>query len=289
MTKILVADLLDTLIPQQPDSLNCLYGNRENIDFIHLTDEVCEYWNKLKYLAKIEMVDELRKFLSDGNELVIVSNLGHSSFDDIVNDYIRFIYEHLNTFSDKIKVILKGKDYDLDSHKIIMDSENIYFDCDGLKIGFVYDKVDAFNFIEFRDKDLYTIGNDPINDSDMLLTGYYKGGNIALIDYDLSKPFLSKVDSDEIRHYIFSLVFQKQLLGYDSKTERRLIHDAYRNGTLSSADIYALDDIYTVLNRCDRNIINRYICNIDEIERIVSSFAAYPSFRDYNKRVLMRK
>lgn len=289
MTKILVADLLDTLIPEQPDSLNCLYGNRDNVDFVHLTDDVCEYWNHLKYLAKVEMVNELRKFLSEGNELVIVSNLGHSSFDDIVNDYIRFLYKHLNDFSDKIKVILKGKDYDLDTHKIINEGKNIYFGYDGLKIGFVYDKVDAFDFIDYRDKELYTIGNDPINDSDMILTGYYNGSNIALIDYDLSKPFLEKVNSEEIRHYIFSLVFQKQLLGYDSKTQRRLLHEAYGDGSLSSADIYALDDIYTVLNRCDRDIKSRYMGNIDEIEKIVSFFGAYPSFKDYNKRVLIRK
>ena len=208
MSKILVADLLDTLIPEQPDSLNHLYGDRCNVDFVHLTDEVCEYWNKLKYLAKVDMVNNLRNFLSEGNELVIVSNLGHSGFDDIVNDYIRFLYEHLNEHSDNIKVILMGKDYDLDTHKIIKEGENIYFDCDGLKIGFVYDKKDACDFIEYKEKDMYVIGNDPINDSDMILIGYYNGSNIALIDYDLSKPFLNKVDSDEIRHYIFSLVFQ---------------------------------------------------------------------------------
>ena len=289
MSKILVADLLDTLIPEQTDSLNHLYGDRCNVDFVHLTDEVCEYWNKLKYLAKVDMVNNLRNFLSEGNELVIVSNLGHSGFDDIVNDYIRFLYEHLNEYSDNIKVILMGKDYDLDTHKIIKEGENIYFDCDGLKIGFVYDKRDAYAFIEYKEKDMYVIGNDPINDSDMILTGYYNGSNIALIDYDLSKPFLNKVDSDEIRHYIFSLVFQKQLLGYDSKTERRLLHDAYRKGILSSVDIYALDDIYTILNRCDRDIIKRYIGDIEQIEKIVNSFKAYSSFKEYNERVLMRK
>ena len=289
MTKILVADLLDTLIPEQPDTLNFLYGDRDNVDFIHLTDDVCEYWNKLKYLAKIDMVSELRKYLSEGNELVIVSNLGHSGFDDIVNDYIRFIYEHLNEYSNQIKVILMGKDYDLDNHKIVNEGKNIYFDCDGLKIGFVYDKVEAFDFFDCRDKKLHTIGNDPINDSDMILTGYYKGGDIALIDYDLSKPFLERVNPDDMRHYIFSLVFQKQLLGYDSRLERRAIHEAYRNGSLSSVDIYALDDVYTFLNRCCREIQSKYMGNIDEIEKIVSSFSAYPSFKEYNSRVLMKK
>lgn len=68
MSKILVADLLDTLIPEQPDSLNHLYGDRCNVDFVHLTDEVCEYWNKLKYLAKVDMVNNLRNFLGERNK-----------------------------------------------------------------------------------------------------------------------------------------------------------------------------------------------------------------------------
>lgn len=119
MKKILVADLLGTLVPDDPNLLNLLYGTRKNVDFVSMDAETYDYWSGLTKKAINTMIEELKLFLSDGNELVIVTNLGHSLIEDTVNTYLKVLYSELFQYHNQIQVFFKGKDTDLQDKKVI--------------------------------------------------------------------------------------------------------------------------------------------------------------------------
>lgn len=298
MIKILVADLLDTLLPVQPDCLNVLYGTRENVDFFQKrNDDISRYWNILSNHAMNGLIEELKLFLEQGNELVIVTSLSHYEIDGMF-DYIKKIYLALPQYSTQIKVVFKGQEDHLINNKVIIENGLIYLVVQGVKIGFVYKKEDAFNFIDTSKKKLYTIGNDCLDDSGMMLRSFDANGSVSLIDYYLNNKFPD--DYKILHNYIVDLIKTKIDLGLikfsDYRKEVGRLLEKYNSGKISVEDIYKLYDLYGIVK--GYNIDQRFgnfqnrgqiITNSEYIDSFVSSASVYPSFKEYNRRVLVKK
>lgn len=295
MEKILVADLLGTLVPDDPNLLNLLYGTRKNVNFLDISSETQEYWSSLTKNAINSMIEELKLFLSEGNELVIVTNLGHSLIEDTVDTYLKVLFSELFQYHNQIQVFFKGKDSDLQDKKLLIENGVKYIDIDGLKIGFVYEKANVFDYIKIDGKELYTIGNDCFNDSGMMLRCFDAKGSVALINYHLNEPITE--DEDTVNYYIRTLASEKRGLGLCVfRQELESIRKSYKEGKISVLDMYKLLEVYGIISGYN---VNRKFGNSDErgpeimdpeyIKDFVSSTNAYSSFKDYNRRVLVKQ
>lgn len=295
MKKILVSDLLGTLVPDDPNLLNLLYGTRGNVDFLDIGSETYEYWSGLTKKAINTMIEELKLFLSEGNELVIVTNLGHSCIEDTVDIYLKILYSELFQYHNQIQVFFMGKDSDIQDKKLLVENGVKYIDIDGIKIGFVYKKEDVFDCINIDDKELYTIGNDVLTDSGMMIRCFDLKGSVGFIKYHLNEPVIE--DEDTVNSYIRSLASEKRSLGLCVfREELESIRKNYIEGKISVLDMLKLLEVCGIISGYN---ITRKFGSLDErgaeitdpeyIRSFVSSTRAYPSFEDYNRSVLVKQ
>lgn len=164
-----------------------------------------------------------------------------------------------------------------------------------MKIGFVYEKANVFDYIKIDGKELYTIGNNCLNDSGMMFRCFDLKGSVGVIKYHLNNPITE--DEDTVNYYIRTLASEKRSLGLCAfREELESIRKKYIEGKISVLDMLKLLEVCGIISGYN---ITRKFGNFDErgpeitdpkyINSFVSSTSAYPSFEDYNRSVLVKQ
>ena len=94
MTKILITDLQETLIPYSTKSCELLYGINTN-----------DYYQQIIYERLKEQLDP---FFKMGNKMVIVTSPSHMSLDELIDNDIKTIYATFKEYEDSIEVYLNS-------------------------------------------------------------------------------------------------------------------------------------------------------------------------------------
>lgn len=220
MPKILVADLFGTLIPDDIEYTNYLYGN---IDKWKTNNKIYEILNDKSYseylIEKLclQCANDLKKFLNDGNELIIVSDLAAHEINlpFLYEKFIKKLTNYCNkTF--KFYIVVKGGAGDFDKKDLqsyitenYMENGINYIIYKGYKFGLLDKKEDVFKGAqcEFNldEYELYSIGND-YKDIPMLVKCIELGGKSSLLEYELySNKKFSETTLDEAINYRLSI------------------------------------------------------------------------------------
>ena len=179
MKKILISDFYGTLVSIYSGTINIIYGTRFGTG---IRNELQAF---LYAFSKVQ--DDLEEFLKEGNELVIVTDAGHESPEFMCKTFFNELYKRFPEYSSQIKIFFKaaGPDnYIINSLKCNKDGNTFFYDAGLYKAIIVADKMDVFDYLDTKDKELYSIG-DTENDLDMLFKNIELGGISALIDYNL--------------------------------------------------------------------------------------------------------
>lgn len=193
MAKILVSDLIGTLIPNNIMEVHNLYGKCREKDWNNIFDDK-EYHNYLMEKFPEQCINDLDKFLNDGNILYIVSDLSchDSNIKFILDRIISRLHRYSNNDFNVFLVKYGGRcDFNLDliSNKITFKytEEGVdYFIYDGYTVGIIPKKEDIFNIISnkynIEENELLSIGNSK-NDIPMLIKCMELGGKSSLLHY----------------------------------------------------------------------------------------------------------
>lgn len=193
MAKILISDLIGTLIPNNIMEVHNLYGKCREKDWSNICDDK-EYHNYLMDKFPKQCINDLDNFLNDENILYIVTDLtchdGNIKF--ILDRIIGSLHKYSNNNFNVFLVKYGGRcDFNLDfiSNKITSKytEEGVdYFIYDGYPIGIIPKKKDIFNIIlnkyNIEENELLSIGNSR-NDIPMLIKCMELGGKSSLLHY----------------------------------------------------------------------------------------------------------
>lgn len=209
MPKILVADLFGTIIPDYIQTTNYLYGK------IDKYNDINQIWNDKSYNAYLmeklclQCANDLKKFLNDGSELIIASDLSSHDlnltfiYEEIIEKILKYCNKNFTLY-----MVTKGgaASFNLEELKSHITEEYIehgidYIVFEGYKIGLIDRKEDIFKVIKgkfnLEEYELYSIGNDD-KDIPMLVKCIELGGKSSLLNYGLySNELLSRTTLDE--------------------------------------------------------------------------------------------
>lgn len=245
MKKILIADLLGTLIPEDFIDMYYLYGDYnikyinswsdDEDKFININNQkqvdTKKYANYLieKSILKLKIL--LEPF---NNNLYIVSEISSHGFLDIfTNDFFSKIYELFHEYSNNI--FFFGGISDINRLNEIKNAEGFsiikkniaYFD-NGMKIQFINKKEQVYDYIEnLYPGKLYAIGNNAQSDLGMLLKCIELGGKSSFIvgelyDFDLNKEIIKYIDNNFIPDFDYldksvRKEMNKKFIAYEEK------------------------------------------------------------------------
>ncbi len=228
MPKILVSDLFGTLIPDSIIGANYLYGD---INAYKDINEICNDKDYHAYLMKklcLQCANDLKKFLNNGNKLIIVSDLSSHElnltfiYEEIIEKILKYCNKNFTLY-----MVTKGGAASFDQEKLkshITEEYNEYgihhIIFDGYKIGLLDQKKDIFKVIKekfnLEEYELYSVGND-YADIPMLVSCMELGGKSSLLNYNLyfNECLLKTTLEDEIHDKIYkeSLILgEKEIL-----------------------------------------------------------------------------
>lgn len=322
MPKILVADLFGTIIPNNILNANYLYGN---IDKYKDINEICYDKNQHEYLIEklcLQCANDLKKFLNDGNELIIASDL--SAHELNLNFIYEEIIEKILKYCDKdftLYMVTKGgaASFNLEELKSYITEEYSehgidYIVFEGYKIGLINRKEDIFKVVEskfnLQECELYSIGND-YKDIPMLVRCIELGGKSSLLNYNLysnellSRTTLDKAICERIQRENHILL-EKELLKdhpgfslldkYKYLMERRLTSEYNRWYEKRKEELYqevrkgniTLEQLIKeklIFGLC-QTAINHCLEKKTFIENNLDKIDMYSTFRDYYNKVL---
>lgn len=194
MKKILVADLLGTLIPANIEKLEHFYGkgiHHHSVDEIFSDDA---YYEKQIDDMFIHLKRDIDNFLNEGNYLYIVSAIdSHDPIEFVYTNLVTRIKSSLKEYNKQVFIFLKGNDDDLKELSLIAEvTKEAGFihtqDNEGFIINFINRKEDVYKFInqhhDLTKNKLYSIG-DSQNDILMLLNYIQLGGESSIIDNNM--------------------------------------------------------------------------------------------------------
>lgn len=307
MQKILVADLLGTLIPYPFDDMHYLYGD-SNIErtcdpskeFVNIDEKKTldcrKYEDYLLEKSILKLKILLEHFFKENNNLYIVSAIhSHGALDFFTNTFFSKIYELLHEYSDNIFFFESIKDMNKLNEIKRADGfskieENVaYFD-NGMKIHIINRKEQVYKYIKnLYPSRLYAIGDDAQADLGMLLKCIELGGKSSFIvknlyDFDLRKEINRYVYNNFLTNYnydMFSSRDREFIRREDVKIKEKIYNDI-AGGNLEIMDIvennlfYEIKEYYNYLSlELDRD--HKRINDISMISKI----QIYPSFSQF--------
>ena len=298
MKKILVADLLGTLIPESFNDMYHLYGDynikyinswNNNAEFININNQkpvdTEKYENYLVEKSILKLKILLEPFFKENNNLYIVSAIDDHGFLDFFADYFfSRIYKLFHEYSNNI--FFFGSIDDMNRLNEIKDAKGFskieknmaYFD-NGMKIQFINGKKQVYDYIEnLYPSKLYAIGDDTQSDLGMLLKCIELGGKSSFIvkklyDFDLSKELN---------------IYANNNLPDDESTEKFIafMEKIYKDmscGDLEIMDIVENNLFYEIKENYNERLFLG-LCREDEIINdiaMISKIQIYPSFLQF--------
>lgn len=317
MKKILVTDLMGTLIPSDYLIANYLYG-----------DGTCDgYYNDLKNNSEIESKNWdkafihtgkfLKEFLQKGNQVHIVTSIeGHTTLKEMYEILIKRIYDFWYQSSYDLRIYLKSDNLENLLEEIrnwsIIRRGTTFLEVltpVGQKILFLNKKEEVFNHFQINGALLYAIG-DTYKDLDMLLKAQSFGGKTDFINQNLSffdlslKEIITKILGKEERQIIIKILLERfpNFYQLDFKQQHELFCQIQK-------EVITPDFIYDRRISLYKNAFNgeidmdrelKEICIYDILDlysllykknisaNLYSSFDIYPTFSSYYERVLKR-
>lgn len=322
MPKILVADLFGTIIPNNILNANYLYGN---IDKYKDINEICYDKNQHEYLMEklcLQCANDLKKFLNDGNELIIASDLSAHElnltfiYEEIIEKILKYCGKNFNLY-----MVTKGgaSGFRLEELKPKITEEYNehgidYIVFEGYKIGLLDKKEDIFKVVQSKfdleEYELYSIGND-YKDIPMLVRCIELGGKSSLLNYNLySNELVLRITLDQAicyrlrrENYIllekkllkdhpnFSLLDRSKYLmermltpEYNRWYEERKeeLYEEVRKGNIT-LDLLIKENL--IFGLC-QTAINHCLQKKTFIENNLDEIDMYSTFRDYYNKVL---
>lgn len=308
MKKILVADLLGTLIPESFNDMYHLYGDynikyinswSDNAEFININNkkpvDTEKYENYLVEKSILKLKILLEPFFKENNNLYIVSAIDdHGFLDFFANYFFSRIYKLFHEYSNNI--FFFGSIDDMNRLNEIKDAKGFskieknmaYFD-NGMKIQFINGKKQVYDYIEnLYPGKLYAIGNNAQSDLGMLLKCIELGGKSSFIveelyDFDLNKEIIKYIDNNFIPDFdrldkSVRKEMNKKFIAYEEK-----IYKDMACGNLEMMDIvennlfYEIKEDYNAHLRWD---LLREDGLINDIA-MISKIQIYPSFLQF--------
>lgn len=317
MKKILVSDLIGTLVPVDSESLNYLYGDGESLDIDNAKDEK----NLDKAFQKLAM--QINPFLASGNELNIVTCIdSHMTPEFLLQAFIQRIYQNLRSNQDGVHFYFQTQEMEyvikrLNKYGSITEENNgvKLKTSDNFEVTFLSDKKEVFDYLKVLGPMLYTTG-DSHSDLGMLTRSLSLGGHADFINYGLYKEapsfediltsILSREDrilverialerypnffllSKEERDSILFQIQSEVITNNHVYTQRLKLYDAAFAGQIDlnheniTNAVYHIIDLYNLINGRSfpkKDIIPSSICY---------HMGMYPTFADYYQRVLKK-
>lgn len=314
MKKILVSDLIGTLIPDSMDSLESKYriGNKilNGEELFHQKEYYDTLKNKMFEKLKLHLLD----FFNGDNCLFVVTSSqqrgashSHDNLDFTINEIITRFYSIFCDYKDKISFFVVcdqdelsrlDKTYNFEFYENYIASFNT-----GLQITFIESKDRIFDYIgkeyDLEKYDIYTIGDDWLIDKDMLLKGMAIGGKSSLIRSD----FYTDESIDDIlwktvrREYEITINPQwdeetslKDYSIFRTFTYQKLkdLYSQVQNGEINIQELMTQNMLYELMKK-ENLIANLHSkCQKIDFERI-KSISIYPTFEAYSQKLLIKK
>lgn len=318
MKKVLVADLMGTLIPDSFNVINYLYGDGT---FLSHSDNP-SYQQELLDETFRHLANYLKDFFSDGNSLNIVTEVKTKmSVGFLMEQFVMRLYESVPGFEEKLNVFFRS-DYimrdirDFEGSSVITDftQDSIQL-VNGASVKVIDRKSDVVDKIDFHSQDLYAVG-DNYHDLEMMMRVYNQGGQIDLVDYNLFlKPislkkliagmvaFLEALEAEKIaslidpnfckKNYsqrwqvIYGILRKRRMNGDMFLRRQDLIAKAYK-GELNLKTVEERNLVYEAIEQYNyySGFFGEYRGNISF--DMIDSIHAYPTFGDYYARVLKK-
>lgn len=297
MKKILISDYFDSLIPADPKDINQLYHT--NFD--------CSDENTINVqnFAILNLNQVLKKFLHDGNELVLVTNLGHCGIDCFIEHWICKTLKLSTKYMEQIKVFLQDERLEENISSYVNKNNCCYFVKNEYIFQIIKRKSEVFNYLNLKNKLLFSMG-DSANDIDMLVKNIQLGGISSLIDYSLL--FDSGYNDNKI---LFDYAYNKSQLQQDIKEckyrnhgnityditldeeykiQFQIVSEQYRKGLISFGDIRKKNKIYELFSIYYFNYFTQgLILDIEKIDQYYNScLLVNSSFNEFYQKVISK-
>lgn len=240
MSKILVTDLFGTLVPENFDQAHYLYGNGKNLSLLEISKNK-EYMRYLLEKVSEQSLNNLNKFLDEGNVVVIVSDLGaHDLTLSIILDELISKFHKYSNSQFSLYFVDNGASGKLDIDRLSGESSNNYvengikyFTYNGDTIGIINKKEEVFDVLKdkykLEDYELFSIGNKD-DDIPMLMKCIDLGGQGSLLNYELYiDDEINKQTLDEA--ILFKIKIEHELL-----TEQKLLSQNPNFNEMSSEE-----------------------------------------------------
>lgn len=324
MKKILVADLIGTLIPDYYNRANYLYGDGTFSGEYNALEESSNVIDKNWDKAFAHTSKFLSEFIRSGNEVHVVTSIdSHMTPKEMSEKLIRKLY--LNLLDD-----YKGLNIYFQTHNLEEAIESLNpcskfvspdgtVKCvtpDGLEMLLLEEKSAVFEYIPLNGNSIYTIG-DTYNDLGMLRMSLSLGGRADFINYNLYfndeelKRTLSEVHYREEMILLEKIALERypEFYQLDNNAKAKILEEIKTlimpPGYDYRKDLLALYD-KAFAGKVDINrerIINLVFEIIDiynKISRLSSKnqkqvplstcydIGMYPTFQDYYTRVLKK-
>ena len=314
MKKILVSDLIGTLIPDSMNSLESKYriGNKvlNNEELFHQKEYYDTLKNKMFEKLKLNLLD----FFSEGNRLFVVTSSqqkgashSHNTLDFIIDEIISRFYSIFFDYKDKISFFAVCDQDELSRLAKVYNFEfyencTAYFNT-GLQITFIESKDRIFDCIgkeyDLEKYDIYTIGDDWVIDKDMLLKGMAIGGKSSLIRSD----FYGDESLDDIlwktvkREYEITIHPQwndetslKDYSIFRTFTYQKLkdMYSEAQKGKIDIQELMTQNMLYELMKMGNLLADSHPECQKIDFESI-KPISIYPTFEAYSQKLLMKK
>lgn len=279
MSKILVTNLQDTLIPY----------HENNCRLLNVTISQKEILESLK--------KQLEPFLRDGNKLAIVTNPENITLEELINIYLNQLIDTLKEYQEQISIYLSG---------IITNEEDIYTisNFKDYKITTVMEKSNVFNYINNEDS-IYCLGKDK-NDIGMLKKAIELHGISGLIYNELLDPkyinqnnFITLLANEKIHEmteseakihhlsHVAKVQLEKRLWLNLIEPIKREIEDGLKDHRITYIDIIKEWHLRKQIDLYSTYLAPN-ILTLEEINYLVSRVNVYNSIHEFNTLVLRK-
>lgn len=299
MKKILISDYFGSLITPDPKEINQLYHT--NFD--------CSDENgiNVQNFAITNLKPNVEEFLYDGNELVIVTNLGHCTMEWFIEHWIGKTLKLFPNYIGQIKVFLQNERLEEKISSYVEKNNCLYFVEDEYIFQIIKRKSEVFNYLDLKNKLLFSMG-DSTNDIDMLIKNIQLGGISSLINYSLL--FDSAYDDKKI---LFDYAHSKRELQqsieeykyymkhrditcditYNEEYKNlqfQMVSEQYRKGLISFEEIRKKVIIYELFSRYYFNcFIRGPILDIEKIDQYYNScLLVNSSFDEFYQKAIKK-
>lgn len=297
MKKILISDYFDSLIPADPKDINQLYHT--NFD---CSDENAR---NVQNFAILNLNQVLEEFLHDGNELVIVTNLGHCGIDCFIEHWICKTLKLSTKYMGQIKIFLQDERLEENISSYVNENNCCYFVENEYIFQIIKRKSEVFNYLDLKNKLLFSMG-DSVNDIDMLVKNIQLGGISSLINYSLL--FVSayndnkilfdyactknqlRQDIEECKYYMNhgDITYDITLNEEYKNLQFQIVSEQYRKGLISFEDIRKKNKIYDLFSLYYFNhFTQELILDIEKIDQYYNScLLVNSSFNEFYQKVI---